>query len=60
MTRREFVEYLRANSVRCRTHAGNASDREAAQALREVAAEMEIALRVLESPDLLSEPATQH
>ena len=50
MTHGELVEYLRATSARCRSHADRASDAEAAQTLREVAEEMEATLKVLEAP----------
>ncbi len=55
MTYRQLVEYLRASSERCRTHANNASDAEAAQALREVADELENAVLALEDADAARE-----
>ena len=49
MTYRELVEYLRTKSERCRSIADTATDAEAAQALREVAAELETVSLTLEA-----------
>jgi len=49
MTYRELVEYLRTKSVRCRSFADTATDTEAAQALREIAEELETVSLTLEA-----------
>jgi len=51
MTYRELVEYLRTKSARCRSFAETATDVEAAQALREVAEELETASFTLEAAE---------
>ena len=49
MTYRQLVDYLRTNSAFCRSCANDASDAEAAEALRQVAGKMESAISVLEN-----------
>lgn len=51
MTYHEFVAYLRATSEHCRSCADAATDVEAADALREVAAEMESAAVAFEGAE---------
>jgi hypothetical protein len=51
MTYRQLLEYLRSSSARCRLHAENASDDEAARALREMADEMDKTIEVLEAAE---------
>ena len=48
MMRHQLVEYLRSVSARCRSFAETATDPEAAQALREVADEMDMTVGAVE------------
>jgi len=52
MTYPEFMDYLRANSARCRSYAASASDAEAAQTLRHLASKMETAVSALEATEI--------
>lgn len=47
----QLVEYLRTVSARCRSFAETATDPEAAQALREVADEMEMTVGAVEGTE---------
>lgn len=51
MTYPQLVDYLRTNSVRCRSFAETASDEEAAETLRRLAEKMENAVTTLENAE---------